>query len=112
MLQGEEDHDGGERDEASAAQVVEIFPRLLTGAVTKSDPRARHAYLLDYERRVHGRFSFSEPLIDRAASCEDAFDATVSAAQMALHREALRSLRRATDPLERLEGRIWSPPAG
>ncbi len=96
-------------DEASAAHVVEIFPRLLTGAVTKSDPGARQSYLLRYQERVHGRFSFGEPLIERAASCEDAFDAAVSAAEMALHADVLRALGRVADPVELLEGRIWSP---
>jgi hypothetical protein len=95
-------------DEASPALVIEIFPRLLTGEVIKSNPGARHAYLL--RRRGEGRLRLSDPLLERAASSDDAFDAAVSACEMALYADALRTLSCATDPVERLEGRIWAPP--
>ena len=85
--------------------VVEIYPRVLTGPVRKSDARAR-AELLD--RRY--------PALDvehRAAAVgsEDAFDAAVSALVMLEHRAelALGWLEPATDPEIRLEGRIWHP---
>jgi hypothetical protein len=99
-------------DGASAAQVVEIFPRLLTGPVTKSKLDARQCYLLGYQKELHGRFSIGDPLIESATSSEDAFDAAVSAVRMALNADVLRGLRRVTDPVELLEGRIWSPPGG
>lgn len=84
--------------------VVEIYPRALTGAVNKSDPAARDAYL-----RCH------HPWLDvglrlRAASTEDAFDAAVSALVMARHHRALSSLPSTADEMDRREGRIWLPP--
>jgi hypothetical protein len=91
-------------DPAGPAAVVEIFPRLLTGAVTKSDPSARERYLAAHREQL------GAALLDRAASSEDAFDAAVSALRMARHAGALRALAPAADPVERLEGRIWAPP--
>ena len=83
--------------------VVEIYPRLLTGEVIKSDPSARSNYLAD------GYPELDEEQRAVAASTEDAFDAAVSAVLMWRHREEFRSLRPASDPAERLEGRIWYP---
>ncbi|HEX8968092.1 MAG TPA: hypothetical protein VF937_09445 [Chloroflexota bacterium] len=83
--------------------VVEIYPRLLTGGVRKSDPRARAALL---ERR----YPHLEPGWARqAAASEDAFDAAVSALVMVEHVADLASLPAEVDPVLRLEGRIWHP---
>lgn len=84
--------------------VVEIYPRALAGAVNKSDPAARDAYL-----RCHYPW-LDEGLRLRAAGSEDAFDAAVSALVMAKHRRVLSSLPPAVDETERREGRIWLPP--
>jgi diadenosine tetraphosphate (Ap4A) HIT family hydrolase len=83
--------------------VVEIYPRLLTGAVKKSSQQAREAYL---ER---GFPEMPSALLGVAASSEDAFDAAVSAMIMARHRDALEALTRSTDATELLEGAIWWP---
>ena len=90
-------------DESRTATVVEIYPRLLTGSVVKSDPEARHAYL-------RARFpDLDSEIARRAASSEDAFDAMVSALVMWRHRDELRTLAPATDETTRLEGGIWVP---
>lgn len=83
--------------------VIEIHPRLLSGAVAKSDPRARAEYLA---RRHPG---LGDENRAKAASSEDAFDAAVSALVMAEHVESLASLPAAEDRWARLEGRIWHP---
>ena len=83
--------------------MVEIYPRLLTGAVIKSSPRARAEYL---------DASFPELGAQHrslAASSDDALDAAVSAVLLSRDAAIVRSLPEATDPVDLLEGRIWSP---
>lgn len=83
--------------------VVEIYPRLLTGAVKKSNPGERANYLqanfpeLDEAHRAS------------AASSEDALDAAVSALVMFRHLDELKALEGCRDRMEELEGRIWWP---
>lgn len=83
--------------------VVEIYPRLLTGRVTKSDADSRREYL------AAGFPEIGDDLRDVAIASEDAFDAAVSAVVMARHVDELAGLGQASDPVERLEGRIWWP---
>jgi hypothetical protein len=89
--------------EPGAHTVLEIYPRALTGTVTKSRADARTAYL-------RTNFPALPPAMrDLAASTEDAFDAAVSALRMWQHRDELTSLERATDAAMLLEGAIWLP---
>jgi uncharacterized protein DUF429 len=83
--------------------VIEIYPRLLTGRVAKSQAAAREALLarefpdLDVgHRRL-------------AVASEDAFDAAVSALVMARHVADLADLPPLADPPAHQEGRIWHP---
>jgi ethanolamine ammonia-lyase small subunit len=93
-------------DEPGWPRVVEIYPRLLTGAVVKSSAEARTAYL----DRHHPEL---EPALRAlAASTEDAFDAAVSALAMHRHLGELERLEPATDADVRLEGAIWYPGVG
>ncbi|HZP58365.1 MAG TPA: hypothetical protein VFC53_12555 [Dehalococcoidia bacterium] len=80
---------------------VEIYPRLLTGPVRKSDRLAREAYL-------DGR-GLTGAGWDEARSSEDAFDAAVSALAMWERRDDLAKLRATSDPVLLLEGAIWDP---
>lgn len=82
--------------------VVEIYPRLLTGPVVKSDPHARAQYVSKLSMRI------PVGLRDRAASTEDAFDAAVSAVIMAQHSSELATLPAANNA-EAMEGAIWAP---
>jgi hypothetical protein len=86
-------------------RVVEIYPRALTGSVKKSRWSARHAFLL---KRFRDQPS---DLLERAAGSEDAFDAAVSALVMSEHEAELQALAPATEPAERVEGKIWRPQA-
>jgi NTP pyrophosphatase (non-canonical NTP hydrolase) len=82
--------------------VVEIYPRLLTGPIVKSNADAR----LDY---VTNRFAgLPDQMRLRAASSEDAFDAAVSALTMYEHEGELANLQPGLGKFE-LEGMIWSP---
>ncbi len=85
--------------------VVEIYPRALTGPVAKSRGSSRREYLFE-------RFADQEePLLERAAGSEDAFDAAVSALVMSRHAGELAGLEPARDSLDSIEGRIWQPRA-
>lgn len=82
---------------------LEIYPRLLTGPVNKSNFSQRAEYL---------RYRFPTLAVEPgviASSSEDAFDAAVSALVMAEHTAALRALPVARDAVERVEGAIWYP---
>jgi hypothetical protein len=83
--------------------LLEIYPRLMTGAVRKSNPGARTDLLAR-------RYPALGPEHRRlAVASEDAFDAAVSALVMVEHVDDLASLPPETDPVVRLEGRIWHP---
>jgi hypothetical protein len=83
--------------------VVEIYPRLLSGAVAKSRPAARQAYL----ERLHPDLDPAHRRL--AAGSEDAFDAAVSALAMVEQAADLAALPAESDPEALLEGRIWYP---
>lgn len=85
--------------------VVEIYPRLLTGPVVKGRAEARAAAL---EARVG---QLNEAQRAAATASEDAFDAALAALGMAAAVPALAALPFPPDPLARLEGAIWVPPA-
>jgi hypothetical protein len=91
-------------DPPSSSTVVEIYPRLLTGAVHKRNAADRAAYL---ERAT---WSIGADTAQSMIESEDAFDAGISALAMADHRAQLTHMRRTTDPITRLEGDIWPPP--
>lgn len=80
---------------------VEIFPRLLTGPVTKSSLSERERYLESVAMAPEYRRT--------AATSEDAFDACVSAIGMAAAVEELVALPE--EPEYSLEGKIWLPSA-
>jgi hypothetical protein len=90
-------------DPPGAPQLLEIYPRALTGPVDKGRWASRREYL-------QARFSDHDPvMLERAAGSEDAFDAAVSALVMAAHIEEIEALQQTADPIELLEGRIWVP---
>ena len=89
--------------EVKSPLVIEIYPRLLTGPVNKSDPSARKAFL------VGGFPEIDNMLARMAASSDDAFDAAISAVVMARHMDELSALTASQDPTELLEGRMWWP---
>lgn len=85
--------------------VVEIYPRLLTGAVNKGNAGARADYL-------SSRYpALDDGVLRLAASSEDAFDAAVSALAMDEARGELLDLTAMDDLRTRQEGQIWAPVA-
>jgi hypothetical protein len=89
--------------------VVEMYTRLNTGAVKKSNADARVAYLLKKRRDDAGYAALSRGVMQKARSGEDAFDALVSTMVMAERRETFATLPRPRDPLHGIEGWTWAP---
>ena len=92
--------------------LVEMYTRLLTGPVKKSNPEARHAYLK--HRRLGTAkdalyAGLSRPVLAKAESSEDAFDALVCCLEMTRHRTQFATLRQTQDPVQQLEGITWRP---
>ncbi len=90
-------------DEPGWPCVIEIYPRLLTGAVRKSDQQAREEYLRA------APWLLPRDLFGRAVSSEDAFDAAVSALVLSHKASQLESLQKTSDAQTALEGSIWRP---
>jgi hypothetical protein len=90
-------------DALSPPAVIEIYPRVLTQAVRKSDLQARIAYLAE------GTWVLSEQIAEDAQSCDDAFDAVISALKMDRYSDQLIGLPQASDQVTLLEGQIWLP---
>jgi hypothetical protein len=91
-------------DPPGSRTAIEIYPRVLSGAVKKSRRADRAAYL-------DRHFPRPDPVLrERTVGSEDAFDAAVSALVMDRHRDELQQLRRAPAESDyRLEGQIWTP---
>jgi hypothetical protein len=89
--------------------VVEMYTRLNTGAVRKSNAEARAAYLLKKRREDAGYAALSRTVMQRARGGEDAFDALVSTMVMAERRESFARLPMPRDPLCGIEGWTWAP---
>jgi hypothetical protein len=89
--------------------VVEMYTRLNTGAVHKSNPAARAAYLLRKRREDPAYASLSRTVLAKARSGEDAFDALISTMVMAERRASFATLPPPRDPLHAIEGWTWAP---
>jgi hypothetical protein len=89
--------------------VVEMYTRLNTGAVHKSNAAARAAYLLKKRKEDGAYAALSRTVLQRARAGEDAFDALVSTMVMAERRETFAVLPKPRDPLHGIEGWTWAP---
>ncbi|MEG9437740.1 hypothetical protein JAO29_16435 [Edaphobacter sp. HDX4] len=88
--------------------LVEMYTRLMTGAVKKSNPAARKAYLA--ARKTDAVYAgLSRAVVAKALGSEDALDALVSVLEMVRWREDFAALRATKDPMLRLEGITWRP---
>jgi hypothetical protein len=89
--------------------VVEIYTRLMTGAVNKSSEAARSAYLAKKRRENALYAGISRAVMAKAKGSEDAFDALVTAMVMVEHRGEFARLRKTEDEVFRMEGQTWVP---
>jgi hypothetical protein len=84
-------------------RVIEIYPRLLTGPVSKKRSAARQAYLAARSPALPAAFEAA------AIGSDDAFDAAISALAMAVHAAELVDLPVLEEAWASLEGQIWWP---
>lgn len=91
--------------------VVEIYPRLLTGPVTKSSASHRGEWLATRTSDAPTLTARPEgdAMLAHAARSEDAFDALASAMAMGRAARDFSALERHDDPRTLLEGIIWRP---
>jgi hypothetical protein len=89
--------------------VVEMYTRLNTGAVHKSNAGARAEYLLRKRREDAMYAALPRRVLEKARGSEDAFDALVSCMVMTARRGEFRRLGTPKDPGYRVEGWTWSP---
>jgi hypothetical protein len=89
--------------------LVEMYTRLLTGAVKKSNPAARRAYLAAKRREDSAYVGLSRGVVAKALGSEDAFDALVCVMEMVRWRGEFEGLKATRDEVLRLEGITWRP---
>jgi hypothetical protein len=89
--------------------VVEIYTRLMTGAVNKSSEVARTAYLAKKRKESAMYAGLSRLVMAKARASEDAFDALVTAMVMTEHRGEFAALRKTEDEVFLMEGQTWVP---
>ena len=94
------------RDESPL--LVEMYTRLLTGPVKKSNPLARKTYLA--AKKVDPLYAaLPRNVVAKAQGSEDAFDALVCAVEMLRWQDEFASLRATRNPQLKLEGITWRP---
>lgn len=89
--------------------LVEMYTRLMTGAVAKSNAEARKRYLAAKRKTDALYASLGRAVVAKAQSSEDAFDALASVIEMARHAEEFGGLKATRDPELRREGLTWRP---
>jgi len=89
--------------------VVEMYTRLMTGAVAKSNEAARKRYLKAKRKEDALYAEISRGVMKKAEGSEDAFDALVSMVEMVRQKEDFGELRATKDAELRLEGITWRP---
>ena len=90
---------------------VEMYSRLNTGPVHKSNLEARAAYLQRRRREDAAYAAFTRTVLTKAISSEDAFDALVSCMVMTARRDNFYTLPQPRDPKYKLEGWTWAADA-
>lgn len=89
--------------------VVEMYSRLNTGPVHKSNPEKRAAYLAQKRREDPAYGGLSRSALATARASEDAFDALVSCMVMTARRSEFATLPTPADPCYKVEGWTWAP---
>ena len=92
--------------------LVEMYTRLMTGAVAKSNEAARKRYLAERRKQDPLFEPVGRAVLKKAEGSEDAFDALISTLEMARHAEAFTRLRATEDAQLLLEGNTWRPGIG
>jgi hypothetical protein len=96
-------------EDEPAPLLVEMYTRLLTGPVAKSNAVARRAYLLEKKKMESAYAGLSRGVVGKACESEDAFDALVCCMEMMRWREEFAGLRATRDEVLEVEGITWRP---
>jgi len=88
--------------------IVEMYTRLNTGPVRKSNATARAAYLLRKRKEDPAYAALPRGVLERARGSEDAFDALVSCMAMTARRDEFPSLAMPQNQSHRAEGWTWA----
>lgn len=94
---------------SSTPLLIEIYTRLMTGPVAKSNEAARKTYLAARRREDPLYAGLSRGVMAKALGSEDAFDALVTTLEMVRNRDEFAKLRATKDEVLRLEGITWRP---
>jgi hypothetical protein len=89
--------------------LVEMYTRLLTGPVAKSNELARRAYLREKKTTDSAYAGLVRGVLAKAYASEDAFDALVCCVEMAKWRAEFAGLKATRDAVSRVEGITWRP---
>jgi hypothetical protein len=96
-------------DRVGFPMVVEMYTRLNTGPVRKSNAAARAEYLRKKRREDAAYAALPRGVMERARGGEDAFDALVSCMAMTARRGEFARLAMPKDPEYKVEGWTWAP---
>jgi hypothetical protein len=96
-------------EDAPQPLLVEMYTRLLTGAVAKSNAEARKVYLTARKKGDAAYVGLPRGVLAKALGSEDGFDALVCALEMVRWRQEFVGLRRTRDEGLLLEGVTWRP---
>lgn len=96
-------------DRGRLPMAVEMYSRLNTGPVHKSNPEARSAYLNAKRKSSAEYAALSRTVLQKAKASDDAFDALISCMVMVERRAHFTRLPAPRDPFYELEGWTWAP---
>jgi len=96
-------------DGKPAPLLVEMYTRLLTGPVAKSNETARRQFLRARRKEDAAYAGLSRRVMEKALASEDAFDALVCCMEMVRWQGQFASLRATEDAVLRMEGITWRP---
>jgi hypothetical protein len=89
--------------------LVEMYTRLMTGAVAKSNAEARKRYLSAKRKTDVLYAQLGRAVLAKAQGSEDAFDALASVIEMARYADDFGGLKATRDSELRREGLTWRP---
>jgi hypothetical protein len=89
--------------------LVEMYTRLLTGPVKKSNPAARKMYLALRRKQDPLYAGLTRSVLAKAQGREDAFDALVCCLEMVRWQEEFAGLKATRDRGLKMEGITWRP---
>ena len=89
--------------------LVEMYTRLLTGSVKKSNAAARREYLRAKKKTDAAYAGLSREVLEKAQGSEDAFDALVCCVEMVRWRAEFAGLKATRDAVLKLESETWRP---